>query len=160
MANRKAKKDNPNQLSLFDILVSRTVQEKEGVGLTPGRLNVQRTLRTAISEAIKHCPLSRWQIAAKMSELMDVEVSKYMIDAWTSEAKDGHRFPAEYLPSFIVATGSMNPLQVLSEAAGVFTLPGPEALRAEIQRLEEEAKRVSTEKRKRLLLLKELEEQR
>lgn len=159
MANKKAKKDNPNQLSLFDILTTRTEEEKDKIDLQPGRLNVQRCLRMAISEAIKRCPLSRWEIAAKMSELMDIEVSKYMIDAWTSEAKDGHRFPAEYLPSFCVVTGSMNPLKVLSEAAGVFTLPGPEALRAEIQRLDEEAKRVSTEKKKRMLLLKELDTQ-
>ncbi|MEI6425671.1 MAG: hypothetical protein WCP55_25885 [Lentisphaerota bacterium] len=36
-------------------------------------------------------------------------------------------------------------------------LPGPEALRAEIQRIEEEINHKQTEKRKRLVFLKEME---
>jgi hypothetical protein len=49
------------------------------------------------------------------------------------------------------------PLMVMGRAAGVFVLPGPEALRAEIQRLDEEINRVKSRKRQRLLFLKEME---
>jgi len=41
----------------------------------------------------------------------------------------------------------------------VFVLPGPEALRAEIQRIDEEIVGKQTEKRKRMLFLKEMEAQ-
>jgi hypothetical protein len=39
----------------------------------------------------------------------------------------------------------------------LFLLPGPEALRAEIQMLEEEEKRIKSEKQKRRFYLRELE---
>ena len=54
-------------------------------------------------------------------------------------------------------TGSREPLSLLAEKAGLFALPGPEALRAEIQKLDEEAKKLSAEKRKRVLFLQEME---
>jgi hypothetical protein len=46
---------------------------------------------------------------------------------------------------------------MLGKLVGVFVLPGPEALRAEIHRIEEEINRKQTEKRKRLVFLKEME---
>lgn len=122
-----------------------------------GSLNVREQLRVAINEALKGCPLSRWEVAGSMSHLLGVEISKYMIDAWTAESKDGHRFPAEYLPAFCEVTGDRRPLSILATAAGLFALPGPDALRSEIQRLDEEAKRISREKRKRLQFLQEME---
>jgi hypothetical protein len=39
-------------------------------------------------------PLSRYQVAAKMSELLDVDITKTMLDSWTAESKEQHRFPA------------------------------------------------------------------
>lgn len=156
MTKCKVKTDPPRQLGLFDILIrEKRTREKERSS-EPGALNIQRAVRLAMCEAIKQCPLSRYEIAAKMSISMDVEVTRYMLDSYTSEAKEGHRMPAEYLPAFCKATGSMKPLKVLIEVTGLFALPGPEALRAEIQRLDEEIKRISAEKRKRKLLLREI----
>ncbi len=48
-------------------------------------------------------------------------------------------------------------MQVLNEIAGLFALPGADALRAEIQRLDEEERRIKAEKRKRSLFLNEIE---
>jgi hypothetical protein len=92
-----------------------------------------------------------------MSELLNQEISKYMLDTWTAESKEYHRFPAEYLPAFCATVGSVEPLQVLAEKAGVFVLQGPEALRSEIRRLEEEIKRLQKEKQKRQVFLQEAE---
>lgn len=120
-------------------------------------MNVSDRLRVAICAAMKGCPLSRWEVAGRMSHLLGCEISKYMLDAWTAESKDGHRFPAEYLPALCEVTGDRGPLKVLAETAGLFALPGPDALRSEIRRLEEEAKRINQERRKRELFLKEME---
>jgi len=149
----------PGQLSFFDILAA----EQESPGLkspSTGNLNMQAVLRRALNQAIKGCPLSRWQIAGQMSDLLDQEISKYMIDAWTAESKDGHRFPAEYLPAFCQATGCQEPLRILAEAAGLFALPGPEVQRAKIQHHEEKIRKLQQEKKKMQLFLKEMERER
>ena len=63
---------------------------------------MREKLRLAIKHALKQCPLSRVQVAGEMSHLIgDVEVTRFMLDTWTAESKEGHRFPAEYLPGFL-----------------------------------------------------------
>jgi aspartate aminotransferase-like enzyme len=144
-----------NQASLFDIL--KNYQEENQTTRPAGSFDIDRQFREAISLALKNCPLSRWQVAARMAELTGSEITKAMLDSWTAESKETHRFPAIYLPAFCEAAGCSEPLRMLGKLVGVFVLPGPEALRAEIQRIEEEINRKQTEKRKRLVFLKEME---
>ena len=92
-----------------------------------------------------------------MSELTETDITKTMLDSWTAESKEGHRFPAIFLPAFCEATGCSEPLKLLGKLVGVFVMPGPEALRAEIQRIEEDINKKQNEKRKRLIFLKEME---
>lgn len=156
---KKSKKIDvaPGQMSLLDLLT----QAQEATRTKPtgeeGAANVRERLRLAMCAAIKGCPLSRWEIAGRMSHLLGQEISKYQIDAWTAESKDGHRMPGEYLPAFCLVTADHGPLRILAETAGLFALPGPDALRSEIKRLEEEAKKINFERRKRELFLKEME---
>ena len=154
--SNQSKKVDMNQESLLD-LITRAQTDSQSSGMAEGSLNVQHRLVGAITQAIKESPLSRWEIAGKMSELLGLEISKHMLDAWTSEAKEYHRFPAEYLPAFCKATGSVTPLRVLSEAAGVFVLESPDALRSRIQFLDEQQKEISSEKRELQSVLRALE---
>jgi len=149
----KSSRKIDGQYSLFELIT--TLQHSPGPG--PGGLNIQYQLQGIITQCIKRCPLSRWQIAGKMSELLNQEITKYMLDTWTAESKEYHRFPAEYLPAFCAAVSSFEPLRILAEKANVFVVPGAEALRAEIRRLEEEIRRLQKEKQKRQLFLKEVE---
>ena len=159
MAIRQKRLDTPipGQRSLFDFLRDEAQAPAAVPRSVTGTLNIQAGLREALNQAIKGCNLSRWEIAGKMSDLLDCEISKAMLDAWTAESKEGHRFPAEFLPAFCRVTGCRVPLSILAEMAGLFALPGPEALRAEIQKLDEEAKKLSSEKRKRQRFLQEME---
>ena len=59
--------------------------------------------------------------------------------------------------SFACPDNDNAPLQVMGKMAGVFVMPGPEALRAEIQKLDEQIQRAKTQKRKRMMFLKEME---
>jgi len=154
MAKFKQRIDS-NQASLFDIL--KNLQEESQATRPAGSFDIDRQLRASVSEALKQCPLSRWQVAARMSELTGCEISKAMLDSWTAESKEGHRFPAIFLPAFCEAVGSSEPLKMMGRLVGVFILPGPEALRAEIQRIEEEINRKQADKRKRVMFLKEME---
>lgn len=158
MAKFKKSLDKDNrQLSLLDLL-KEAVEEKKAP--REGTFDIDRPFREAISAALKGCPLSRWQVAARMSELTGTDITKSMLDSWTAESKEQHRFPAIYLPAFCEAVGSSEPLKMLGRLVGVYILPGPEALRAEIQRLCEQETKIKQEKRKRLFFLKELEGER
>jgi len=145
----------PKQRSLFDVLLE--AKKAEGQGLEEGALECSARLRAALNAAFRDCPLSRHQVAGEMSHLLGRTVTKAQLDAWTAESKEGHRFPAEYLPAFCRAVRSHRPLEILAEAAGCFALPGPDALRAEIKKLDEEQKRISARKRQREMFLKEME---
>ena len=154
--SKTAKKSDAaaGQLSLFDLLRQ---ESDEWAAAAPARLNVAARLNAAIALAIRHAPKSRETIADEMTHLLGVPVTVHMLNAWTAESKELHRFPAEFLPAFCVVTGCNDPLRILAEAAGVFTLPGPDALRAEIQKLDEEVHQLQSAKRKRLMFLQELE---
>ncbi|MDD2367637.1 MAG: hypothetical protein PHN84_15925 [Desulfuromonadaceae bacterium] len=141
------------QLSLFDLLAQERV---ERVATHPGRLCISARLLAAVKLAIKQAPKSRETLADDMSELAGTDVTIGMINNWTAESHP-HRMPAELLPAFCAATGSTEPLRIMAEVAGLFTVQGPDALRAEIQKLDEEEKRVAAEKRKHKLLLQTLE---
>ena len=143
-----------NQPSLFDILQEQSRSENNPA---PGSKDIDKSFREVVSLALKGSPLSRYQVAARMSELVGQDITKTMLDSWTAESKEQHRFPAIFLPAFCEAAGSMEPLRMLGQSAGAFVLPGTEALRAEIRRIEEEIERKQSEKKRRLLFLRELE---
>lgn len=153
MSKRKKRIDE-RQLSLFDVL--QQIQDQGKPESNEGELNVAERLRLALVKAIKACHLSRHQIAGEMSHLLGHEVSKTTIDTWTAESKDQHRIPAEYLPAFCQVTGDRQPIALLAEVGGMFAMPGPEALRAEIQKFDEEERKARAEKRKRMRFLEEM----
>ncbi len=157
MAKTRRKIDRESgQMSLLSLLT----QARQDASQDPageGSGNVRERLRLSLCAAIKQCTISRWEIAGRMSHLLGCEISKFQLDSWTAESKDGHRIPAEYLPAFCLVAGDHGPLRILAEVAGLFALPGPDALRSEIRRLEEEAKRINQERRKREMFLQEME---
>ena len=147
-------KENRLQLSIFE-WIKKTSQ---GNGTIPaGSLDFDAEFRIAVSEDIKVCPSSRYQICARMSELMGQEISESMLYSWTAESKEKHRFPCLFLPAFVIATGERRAFEVLSRKSGLFALPGPEALRAEIQKINEDIKAKRDEKAKRIAFLREIE---
>lgn len=155
MSTSKQKID-PRQVTIFEYLERRQA-ERESAIPRAGALDIDRRFRDSISEALKNCKLSRFGVAARMSELSGVEITKSQLDSWTAESKESHRFPAIYLPAFCETVGSTEPLTLLSELCGVFLLPGPTALRAEIRKIEEEIALKQKERRKRMVFLGEME---
>jgi len=158
MSKSRLKIDDKRQVTIFDML--KDLAEPEPT--TEGKCNINDHLRISLRNAIKACPLSRHQIAGEMSHLLGETVTKAMIDSWTRESGDtgsrpGRHIPSGYLPAFCLVTGCDTPLQIMGEVAGLFLLPGPEALRAEIQKLKEEIKSRQAKVKKRMMFLKEIE---
>jgi len=153
--SKKRPRIDSGQLSLLDLL--QRAQELQATPSDQGSLNIELRMRQALSEALKQCRLSAHQIAGEMSHLLGETVTADMLYTWTAESKTKHQIWGARLPAFCRVTGDRRPLEILAEATGLFTLPGPEALRAEIQRLDEQAKEIRAEKRKRELFLQEME---
>lgn len=179
----KSRQRFDNQLSILDLL--RGLSEQSEKPATEGQFRCVDRMRAAMRSAIRNSPLSRHQIAGEMSHLLGQTITKEQVDSWTREdreippdpplQKGGDRgalqkgeyngearrirrhIPAEYLPAFCEVTHCHEPLRLLGELVGLFVLPGPEALRAEIQRLDEQAKELQARKKKRVIFLREME---
>ena len=159
--SKKTKRLDSKQITIYEYL-QQTASQKSSPLNAGGQFKVIDHLRASMRTAIKDCPLSRHQIAGEMSHLLGTSITKEIIDSWTRESDElngrpGRHIPAEYLPAFCKATGCNDPLIVLGKIAGLFVLPGPEALRAEIQRLDEQIKGAQVKKKKRLMFLREME---
>lgn len=122
-----------------------------------GTANIRDALRLALTNALKKSPLSRHQVAGEMSHLLSCSITKFMLDTWTCESKENHRFPAEYLPAFCKVTGDRSPLIVLAEASDWFAMPGPDALRSQMQKLDERAREIREKKKELKLLINQVE---
>jgi hypothetical protein len=78
MAKRGDKTDT-SQPTLFDLI--REMEERKPQGSTVGSLDIDRAFREAVSQDLKECPLSRYQVAARMSELVGQDITKTMLDS-------------------------------------------------------------------------------
>jgi hypothetical protein len=161
MTKSKRKIDD-KQMSIFEYLQSLSEKSYLNTSNNAGQFRVIEKLRASMRSAIKECPLYIHQIAGEMSYLLGQTITKEMIYSWTRESDEingrpGRHIPAEYLPAFCKATGSNEPLVILGRMTGLFVLPGPEALRAEIQKIDEQIKTAQSKKKKRLMFLREIE---
>lgn len=165
--SKSRRRIDKNQLTIFDLVKEHFTTASP----TGGQFRIIENLRGSMRAAIKDCPLSVHQIAGEMSHLLNETITREQIYSWTREDQraeiggqgdDEDRWirrhiPAEYLPAFCQATGCVEPLRVLGTPCGIFSLPGPEALRAEIQKLDEEIREAQARKKKRMLFLREME---
>ncbi|MCF8042422.1 MAG: hypothetical protein K9K65_13165 [Desulfarculaceae bacterium] len=103
---------------------------------TPGSLNFGLELRSTLSRVLKESPRSRYEVAARMSELTGAEISKHQLDAWTAESREGWRFPLECGAAFEEATDTFALTELLARKRGCKVLVREEALRAELGKLE------------------------
>ena len=161
MTKPKSKIDD-KQITIFEYLQNLSKQSYLNTSNNAGQFRVISQLRASLRAAIKDCPLSRHQIAGEMSHLLGESITKEMIDSWTRESDEingrpGRHTPAEYLPAFCKVTGCNEPLVIIGRMVGMFILPGPEALRAEIQKISEQIKIAQSKKKRRLMFLEELE---
>jgi hypothetical protein len=159
------KMKNSSQTTIFDWLKTAQAQAQASQNTchVAGSCDIDSELRAAISSDLKHAAnragreLSRFEVAAVMSELVGHEITASMLYNWTADSHEKHNMPAKYLPAFVQATGGRRAFETLSKHSGLYALPGPEALRAEIRRIEEEIKHKHAEKHKREVLLEEVE---
>lgn len=140
-SKRKIDSHSSNQLSIFD--TSQWVQQPP----TPGSFNITQQLRELVSEGLKQSSLSRYGVAARMSELLGAEITKSMLDSWTAESKEAHRFPAEFLPAFCEAVGYLEPLHLLAKTLRCHVVESNEAWLMELARIEQAKRELARKER-------------
>lgn len=144
------------QMSLFALL---SQDRAERAAVQVGRKSVSIRLQAAVKTAVKQAPKSRETLADEMAELAGTKITVDMINGWLAESHP-HRLPAEFLPALCSATGSTEPLRIIAEASGLFTLAGPDALRADMQKDMEQKREIERKIRHKGALIKALEVER
>ena len=128
--------DDPRQTSLLDAFEAIAQPEHPA----DGSLAMAAEVCAALARAIKDCPLSRGEIAARMSDLSGETISEHMLNKWTSKSSDGWRFPFEYAAAFEVATGSRLLQLALARKRGTLVMTPKDGRDAEIGRAQRELK--------------------
>jgi hypothetical protein len=136
----RAPKDT-STIDLFDL--------PQAPELVEGSLNYAAELCGVLSAALKRSSKSRYEIAARMAELIGQDISKYQLDAWRAESREGHRFPFEYAAAFEVACETTALQELLARKRGSRVLAGEDAILTELGRIEKQ--KVELAVRERLL---------
>lgn len=103
-----------------------------------GELALGAQVASRIAELLKSSPLSRTDVAARMSELTGADINKASLDSWTAESRHGWRFPLEYLPALEVAVDSHALTQWIGVIRGCKVMVGREALDAEMGKIKKQ----------------------
>lgn len=102
----------------------------------PGSHDYRVQVSALVGEVLKAAPADRFHVAAQMSRLVGKDISKHMLDAYSSEAREEFNLPLYLAPALEVASGTHLLTAWLADVRGGRLLIGREALNAELGRLE------------------------
>lgn len=118
----------------------------------PGQMDYRAQVAHLVSEILKSSVSDRFDIAARMSRLTGKDVSKNMLDAYASDAREDHNLPLYLAPALETVCESHLLTAWITDVRGGRLLIGREALNAELGKLE----RARDEAGKRIRQLKTL----
>ena len=105
---------------------------------TPASMDFRGPVAQLVSEMIKGSSLSRWAIAARMSELADVETSKALLDSYTAISREECNLPFWKAPLLEASLGDRSLAEWHARVLGGRVLWGADVLDAEIGRRKRE----------------------
>lgn len=120
---RRKRTGDPRQMNFDDFFVA----PEAGEGLPGSIAGFDHALRAALSSSLKDSPSSRYEVAARMSELLGDEVSKNMLDAYTADSRETHQISVVRFVALILATKDFELLALVAEQVGCRLLVGDEA---------------------------------
>lgn len=100
----------------------------------PVGYNDDAIVRHAVSAAMKGCALSREQIAEQMTALLGVRVTEKMLNSYSAESGQAHRWPAAWDRAFSRVTGDDTLLVCRVIAAGLRVITPDECALLELGR--------------------------
>ncbi|MFT0211798.1 hypothetical protein VQ643_04175 [Pseudomonas sp. F1_0610] len=124
---RKPRKDD-RTFDLFEV--------PQPVAAIPGQCNYAATISELVAEILKEAEIDRYEIATQMSRLSGDDVSKNMLDAWSSPARTEHNIPFYRVPLLEQVCSSRLLTNWLVNQHGGRVAYGRDALNAELGRYE------------------------
>ena len=82
------------------------------IPLKEGILNISAKFRESLSISIRQSDLTRYEISARASEYLGVDITKDMLDKYTA-GDPRYALKAEHLPGILAAVRSVDPARVL-----------------------------------------------
>jgi hypothetical protein len=84
----------------------------------PGSMNDEGLVRAIVTGCIRKSSKSRGQISEEMSRLTGSTVTVRMLNSYTSEAAEQHRWPSQYTRAFCYVVEDWSLLRCIVERAG------------------------------------------
>lgn len=109
---------------------------------------LDRVVAASVAEALKGDARSRFEVAGAVSALLDEPVSKLMLDAYASEAREDHNISGARLLAVIAVTERFDLLDALVRRIGAALLVGEELHAARLGHLQAQKDRIDAEIRK------------
>lgn len=101
-----------------------------------GAMDFRRAVANLVSQLLKDAHGSRYNIAARMSELSDVETSKALLDSYTAESREECNLPFWKAPLIEAASGRRDLVEWHAAVLGGRVIWGAEIIDADVGRLE------------------------
>lgn len=123
IAKRRRSALDPSQLGFTFDTPSSCLSDADLAGLG-------RVIAAGVARALREENRSRHEVAGAMSALLDEEVTKAMLDAYASEARDQHNISAGRFFAFVAVTRRYDILDHVMRRIGAAALVGEELVTA------------------------------
>ena len=133
-------KDSTDQLG-FDFSAPSVPQGEAALAGFERRTNV------LVGEMLNSDGRDRWQLAGEVSKLLGEEVSKPMLDAYSSPAREDHKVPHSRLMAILVVTARYDLFDRHMRECGCGIVTGREMDTVELGHLEQERRRIDARMR-------------
>ena len=107
-----------------------------------------RRTATLVGEMLKGDSRSRYEVAADVSRLLDEDVSKAMLDAYASPARDAHRISFDRMLALVVSCGRYDLLRSILHTIGADLVVGEEVLTLHLGHLRARQREISEQVRR------------
>lgn len=137
-------KPDPNQLNMDKLFEA---PERPPVNVV-GSLDYSAEVRECLASMLRADRRDRFTVAAELSRLTGKEITAHMLNAWTADSKEGHRFPLEFLPALCVVLRNTELLDVIAKKCGCLALKGDEVVEANLGRVQKKIDQLNAEKKR------------
>lgn len=108
---------------------------------------MDKVIAASVGLALKEDGRSREEIAGAMSALLGEQVTKLMLDAYASEAREAHNISAARVLALVAATNRFDLLDAMVRRIGAALLVGEEIRTAQLGHIDTEIARLKAKRR-------------
>jgi hypothetical protein len=108
---------------------------------------LEKRVAVTVGSILASDPRSRDEIAGAMSALLGEEVSRAMLDAYASPARDGHRISVSRMIALVVVTERQDLFDPLMREGGMGVLVGEEVHTARLGHLDRQIAQLQAERK-------------